>query len=108
MEKIKYKKPVFDFQEMQIMEKVADVCWGQSHHAYFDADRDGKIDADEQCFYVKADSCNESMLKLKQLLIDANFIYITGSNKCDCEGKQFCDSDIAENVGKGAIIDVRS
>lgn len=108
MEKMKYKKPVFDFQEMQIMEKVADVCWGQAHHAYFDADRNGKIDANEQCFNVKTGSCAASMEKLKNLLIEAEYIYIEDSKQCNCKGKEFCKVDIAENVGKGAILEVYS
>ena len=41
-----YESPRFDFEEMQLTEKVADTCWGYAY-AWYDADKDGKIDVQD-------------------------------------------------------------
>ena len=41
-----YESPRFDFEEMQLTEKVADPCWSYAY-AWYDADKDGKIDVQE-------------------------------------------------------------
>ena len=46
MNKENYESPRFDFEEMQLTEKVADTCWGYAY-AWYDADKDGKIDVQE-------------------------------------------------------------
>lgn len=47
MEKLRYESPKFEFQEMRLMERVADTCWGYAY-AWYDADRDGVIDGKEK------------------------------------------------------------
>lgn len=44
--KKKYESPNFDFQEMKLMERVADVCWGTGG-IWVDGNRNGSIDTDE-------------------------------------------------------------
>ncbi|WP_033163629.1 hypothetical protein [Sharpea azabuensis] len=46
MKKENYESPRFDFEEMQLTEKVADTCWGYAY-AWYDADKDGKIDVQD-------------------------------------------------------------
>lgn len=46
MNKENYESPRFDFEEMQLTEKVADTCWGYAY-AWYDADKDGKIDVQD-------------------------------------------------------------
>ena len=41
-----YESPRFDFEEMQLTERVAAKCWGYAY-AWFDADKDGKIDVQD-------------------------------------------------------------
>lgn len=43
----KYESPKVDFQEMKLLERVADKCWGYSY-AWYDADKDGVIDGGEK------------------------------------------------------------
>jgi len=38
-----YESPKFEFEEMQLTEKVAATCWGYAY-AWYDADSDGVID----------------------------------------------------------------
>lgn len=42
-----YESPKFEFQEMRLMERIADKCWGYAY-AWYDADKDGKIDGGEK------------------------------------------------------------
>ena len=46
MKKENYESPRFDFEEMQLTEKVADTCWGYAY-AWYDADKDGEIDVQD-------------------------------------------------------------
>ena len=41
-----YESPRFDFEEMQLTEKVADTCWGYAY-AWYDADGDQVIDVQD-------------------------------------------------------------
>lgn len=45
MEKIKYESPKFDFQELRLMERVADTCWG-FHYGWYDPDGTGPLPAE--------------------------------------------------------------
>lgn len=47
MNKGSYESPKFEFEEMQLTEKVADKCWGYAY-AWYDADQDGQIDGAEK------------------------------------------------------------
>lgn len=47
MENKKYESPKVDFQQMKLLEKVADKCWGYAY-AWYDADKDGSIDEGEK------------------------------------------------------------
>lgn len=47
MNKGTYESPKFEFEEMQLTEKVADTCWGFAY-AWYDADKDGRIDGGEK------------------------------------------------------------
>lgn len=47
MNKGTYESPKFEFEEMQLTEKVADTCWGYAY-AWYDADKDGTIDGIEK------------------------------------------------------------
>lgn len=42
METLKYESPKFEFEELELVERVAAVCWGLGH-AYLDVDKDGQI-----------------------------------------------------------------
>lgn len=44
MEKKKYESPEFKFEELKLMERVADTCWGLGN-AYLDVDGDGQVSA---------------------------------------------------------------
>lgn len=46
MNKENYESPRFDFEEMQLTEKVADTCWGYAY-AWYDADGDQVIDVQD-------------------------------------------------------------
>lgn len=47
MENKKYESPKVDFQQMRILEKVADKCWGYAY-AWYDVDGNGKIEGGEK------------------------------------------------------------
>lgn len=47
MNKGTYESPKFEFEEMQLTEKVADTCWGYAY-AWYDADKDGTLDGKEK------------------------------------------------------------
>lgn len=40
MEKLHYQSPVFNFQELRLMERVAERCWGTSE-TWYDGNGDG-------------------------------------------------------------------
>ena len=42
MENVKYERPKFEFHELRLLERVADVCWGLGH-AYLDVDKSGTV-----------------------------------------------------------------
>lgn len=94
MKNTNYESPKFSFQEMKLLEKVADVCWGKSHHAWYDENKNGKWDAGEKDFYVEGSSCSEAgdllAAKLKEL------------------GITFSPKDVAENVNSEIIQEIYS
>ena len=47
MENKKYESPKVDFQQMKLLERVADTCWGYAY-AWYDADGNGKIEGAEK------------------------------------------------------------
>ena len=47
MENKIYESPKVDFQEMKLLERVADKCWGYAY-AWYDADGDGVVDDKEK------------------------------------------------------------
>lgn len=112
MKKMQYKKPEFDFQEIQLMEKVADVCWGKSHYAYFDENGDGIPNGNEPLLAIeKGNSCNDAKLKLIEKLKQAGYIYDgteVGTNPLIEGTVHFSDSDVHTNVGKGKLLPVYS
>ena len=46
MNKRMYEKPVFQFQELKLMERVADTCWGAGH-AWYDKNGNEAIEPEE-------------------------------------------------------------
>ncbi len=46
MNKRMYEKPVFQFQELKLMERVADTCWGAGK-VWSDKNGNGKTDPEE-------------------------------------------------------------
>lgn len=42
-----YESPEFEFQEMKLVERVADTCWGFGY-GWFDIDKDGVHDPTEE------------------------------------------------------------
>lgn len=66
-----YESPKFEFQEMLLLERVADVCWGQAHYAWYDANQNGEFDEGDQQFYIQGSSCNDARLDLEQKLLNA-------------------------------------
>ena len=47
MKNKKYESPKVDFQQMKLLERVADTCWGYAY-AWYDADGNGKIEGKEK------------------------------------------------------------
>lgn len=102
----KYESPKFDFKEMRLLERVADVCWGKSHRAWFDADRDGIRDPNEKIFEVSGNSCDDAGTKLIELLEAEGYIY-TGKDKTQEVGK-FNWQDVHENVNSSVVMEIYS
>lgn len=96
MGKGKYESPKFDFQEMKLMERVADQCWGQAHWAWFDADKDGVVDDDEKYSWTQGASCDAAAEQLKNKLI-ANGVL--PANPTKDQEKPY----VQENINSGAI-----
>ncbi|MDO4941623.1 MAG: hypothetical protein Q4E73_02135 [Lachnospiraceae bacterium] len=57
MKTVKYESPKFDFQELKLMERVADQCWG-FHYGWYDVDGDGQVDSGEIINLASMGSCN--------------------------------------------------
>lgn len=99
MNKMKYERPNFDFQEMKLMEKVADKCWGNGY-AYVDANGDDKIDMDpingEVFNFIESGTgCKggpENDLLRKNLILD-RFPNLT-----------ITDADVATNIKKTDLV----
>lgn len=96
MNKGTYEGPKFEFEEMQLTEKVADKCWGYAY-AWYDADKDGQVDDAEK---VELDSLglgtngcqgNSARNALKQYF-SQNF------------GVQLTDDDVSTNTGSRLVI----
>lgn len=94
MSKTNYESPNFDFHEMRLMERVAEVCWGGSHHGYYDWDQNGKFDGDDLNWWVEGNSCDEVSTKLEQWLIENRLPYTPG--------------DVHENVNSKTIQEIYS
>lgn len=56
MKNLEYESPRFDFQELKLMERVADTCWG-FHYGWYDADGDGVHDSNETIKLDNFGSC---------------------------------------------------
>lgn len=70
MEKMRYESPEFNFQEMQLMETVADTCWGYKY-GWYDIDRDGEEDPNETRIHLSEwGSCNDVAVGLPKYLKD--------------------------------------
>ena len=52
MENKIYESPRADFQEMKLLERVADTCWGYAY-AWCDADKNGVIEGPERIDLVE-------------------------------------------------------
>lgn len=46
MNTLKYERPKFEFQELQLLERVADTCWGYKE-AWYDSNGNGAKDPSE-------------------------------------------------------------
>lgn len=89
MKKNVYMTPKFGFQELRLLERVADTCWGKAHYAWYDENKNGKLDGDEQKFYIQGTSCDDAKTKLEGLLLEAGITF---------EGK-----DTKQNVSSDVI-----
>lgn len=72
MSKTNYESPNFDFHEMRLMERVADVCWGgKPHTAYYDYNHDGFISPGDIKIELSGDNCNQTQINLENWLNNA-------------------------------------
>lgn len=74
MERVKYESPVFDFQELKLMERVANECWGKSV-MFYDLDGNGNP------YNNPEDSDNDGMYDRGDVRLDLRDIF--GSNGCN-------------------------
>ena len=56
MKQIKQESPKFEFEELEVTERVADTCWGVKY-GWFDIDKDGAIDELERISLEGMGSC---------------------------------------------------
>lgn len=67
MKKMIYESPKFEFQQLILSERVADTCWGVKY-GWFDIDKDGVIDSNEQISLEGMGSCKAVEVLLAQYL----------------------------------------
>ena len=65
MKKHEYEAPKFEFQELQLVERVANVCWG-AKYVWYDWNDNGIQDSNDPIHY-RDKSCNDLDKKLKDL-----------------------------------------
>lgn len=46
MKKEIYESPIFKFEELHLLEKVADTCWGYKY-GWYDENKNGNVDSNE-------------------------------------------------------------
>lgn len=56
MENKKYESPKFEFQEMKLMERVADKCWGNGY-AFVDGNKDGDFVDEGEKYTIPGGGC---------------------------------------------------
>lgn len=56
MEKKTYESPKFDFQQMNLTERIADKCWGYNY-VFIDADGDPKTPAEKYYWIDESSGC---------------------------------------------------
>lgn len=56
MNKLRYERPVFNFQKMELLEKVADKCWGNGY-AFVDANENGTIELPDEQYHFTDSGC---------------------------------------------------
>lgn len=90
MEKLEYESPRFEFQEMQLMEKVADDCWGTGS-VWYDFDKSGEIEPDERLDFLQQGQghCKDNMNQLISWLKQNGYVYK--------------EEDVKTNVQKGTM-----
>lgn len=75
-----YESPEFIFQEMRILERVADTCWGYAY-AWFDGNNNGTIDeferVDLESLGLKKNGCQGSTAREELRKIWGNIPGIT-------------------------------
>lgn len=91
MKNMKYESPKFIFQELKLVERVADTCWG-FHYGWFDADSDGAIDPGEKIDLARMGSCNSVEKGLDEYL------------KKNYPGLSYTNSQIKTNVNDKSLI----
>lgn len=57
MRQLEYESPKFEFEELEVTERVADTCWGFKY-GWFDIDKDGSIDENERISLEGMGSCS--------------------------------------------------
>lgn len=96
MNKGTYESPKFEFEEMQLTEKVANKCWGYAY-AWYDADKDGTVDGGEKVelkeIGLGINGCqgNDAREALKAYFFN-NF------------GVSLTDDDVSTNTGSSLVI----
>lgn len=71
MKRMEYESPKFEFEELEVTERVADTCWGFKY-GWFDVDQDGSIDANERISLEGMGSCKGGERELADYL-NANY-----------------------------------
>lgn len=96
----KYESPKVEFQEMRLLERVADTCWGYAY-AWYDADKDGILDDGEKVSLsslgLKDKGCqgNAAREALKEYYFERFNVQLT-------------NDDVSTNTGSKVVIPIGS
>ena len=103
MENRIYESPKADFQEMKLLERVADTCWGYAY-AWYDYDKDGVIDVStgEKVFLKDLPGMKENGCQGKPAR-DALKTYFFGKFKIT-----LTDDDVDTNTKSKTVIPIGS
>lgn len=80
MSKMKYEKPNFKFEEMRLMERIADKCWGYEY-AFVDGNMNGVIELPGEKYHFPKNGCegnNPDSLDIRLKDLIAKFPLLEG------------------------------